>query len=916
MATIEKRTAQVGLDPGSEPNVQVTDILGRSIEGIGGAVSNLGQVLAARQQKQEDFKDQNNYRKLQLDLGQGMADEAQNIAPDGTGFHDQYLQNVYNPARDKFLSSVSPRNRAKFETLLGTDGADTTEWSIKAANAQKDQATVWTKQQINDMQQQSATYISKNPDQYDAYYKQVMDGIDAAPYLSTAEKMEQKHNWDQFAQVSFLNRQMEIDPEGVLRDLGADPRMLSPTTQFGALKKALVIQESGGDSKAVSPKGAIGTMQVMPGTARDIAKEIKDPNFNPNWDPQQVSEYLSNDVVNQRYGDYYLKKMIRTYAPKGGIEAALIAYNGGPARAQAWIDSGRDDSVIPKESADYYKAIMGRLPGMSSSGKGDPKGVELVFNRPSGMAALVKGQTEGDLNPDLVTRVKTSAAALGLDKLKITSGYRSPEDNERVGGAKQSQHMHGNAMDIDVSGYSIEERKQLIQTLSANGITGLGIGTNMIHADLGGRRAWGYANSAGGGAVPAWAQGVIAQHLAGKATVPVGAGPGGPGAGRFATLDYKSRQSFINAADQEVTRRYNAESKVTALQKVQVNQGMDNELASLTRTGKSTGFDETSVSTVLGEDDYLKYAEKKQTALRTFTAKDGISAMTPEEMGDRLADYEPTPGSPTYASDVQVHAAVQKEIDRITRLRATKPDQAALEDPQVKQAERTVDEQMATGKPDPTSVQTFVKAMLDKQKEFGLKPGTEAPVPRPWAIEIGKQLAKIPELSAKNTPEQVNHLLTAQYKALYDVFGDYTDEVILYALAEYKGVGKNTGALIAANMKAIANGGDPLHMQMGPAYDRDAIEQATNPGIWGTIKNFWNGDDGSNPGDAGPPEPAQPVKTSGNETPSPETVLRVISLLNGATPEEEADIANRYGQAAVDAAKRKTAGGAQQDTNE
>jgi hypothetical protein len=911
MATIEKRTAQVGLDGGSAPRVEISDILGRSIEGVGNSLGNLAAKLQDRKEQQDNFKDQNAYRKLQLDLGQGLTDEAQKIAPDGEGFHDQYLSNVYNPARDKFLSTVSPKNRAKFETMLGNDGSDTTEWSIKAANAQKDQTTVWTKQQLDEMQQQNATYISKNPDDYDAYLKSGMDIIDASP-LSTPEKMAQKQQWSQFAQVAILQRNMEIDPEGVLRDLGADPRFLSPTSQFAALKKSLVIQESGGDSKAVSSKGAIGTMQVMPGTARDIAKEIHDENFNPNWDPQQISEYLSNDTVNQRYGDYYLKKQIRDFGPKGGIEAALIAYNGGPARAKAWIESGRDDSVIPKESADYYKAIMGRLPGMGPSGKGDPKGVSLVFSDRTD----IKGQDEAHVNPDLVGRIKTSFAALGIDKVKINSGARDKDENDRVGGAKGSQHLHGNAMDIDVSGYSTAERVQLIRTLSANGITGLGIGSNMIHADLGGRRAWGYANSAGGGAVPAWAQGAIADHLAGKSVSPVTSGAGG-GAARFNGLDYKSRQSFINQADQEVTRRYNAESKATAVQKVQVNQSMDNELASLTRTGQTTGFDEAQVSTVLGEDDYLKWMEKKQTALRTFNAKDGLSAMTPEEMGNRLADYEPTPGSPTYAADVQVQAAVQKEIDRVTRLRATKPDQAALEDPTTKQAQDKVETEMSTGKTDPASVQDFVQKMLTKQKEFGLKPGTEAPVPRPWAIEIGKQLAKIPELGAKNTPEQVNALLTTQYKALYDVFGQYTDEVILYALAEYKGIGKNTGALIAANMQAIANGGDPLHMQFGPEYDRDAIEQATNPGVWGTIRNFISGTDqgDATPEAAGAPEPATPVKRGSGAAPSAEAVNRVVGMLNGATPEDEAAIAADYpDEYAV--AKRKIAAGTQQDPNE
>lgn len=904
MAQIEKRTAQIGLDPGSAPSVQIDDTLARAVGGLGNSVSNVGAMLQERKDKQQDFKDQNNYRKLQLDLSQQMSDEADKMAPDGEGFHDQFLSQVYNPARDKFLASVSPKNRAKFETILGSDGADTADWSYKAADAQKGQAKNWTQQQLSDMQEQSATYISKNPDAYDAYHDSVMKSIDDAPYLSTAEKMKTKHDWDQFAQVSFLNRQMEQDPEGVLRDLGADPRFLSPTTQFGALKKALVIQESGGDASAISSKGAIGVMQVMPGTAIDIAKELHDPNFNPRWNAQEITQYLSNPTVNQRYGDYYLKKQIRDFGARGGIEAALIAYNGGPGRAEAWIKAGRDDSVIPKESANYYKEIMARLPGMAAAGKGDPKGVTLVFSDRTD----IKGQDEAHVNPDLVGRIKTSFAALGIDKVKINSGARDEADNERVGGAKKSQHLHGNAMDIDVSGYSTAERVQLIRTLSANGITGLGIGANMIHADLGGRRAWGYANSAGGGAVPGWAQAAIADHLANKSTVPVGAGNS-----RFSTLDYKSRQSFINQADQEVTRRYNAESKVSALQKVQVNQGMDNEEASLLRTGKSTGFDETTVATVLGEDEYLKWQEKKQTALRTFTAKDGISAMTPEEMGDRLADYTPTEGSPTYASDVKVQAAVQKEIDRVTRLRATKPDQAALEDPDVKAAYEKVDAASAAGPPNPADVQDFVQKMLTKQKDYGLKPGTEAPVPHGWAIEIGKQLAKIPELGQnKTTPAAVNHALIQQYTALQQVFGDYTDEVIMYALAEYKGVGKNTAASIAASMNALAAGGDPWRsLRFGPAYDRDAIEQATNPGFFSKAWDFIRGDtNDAAPEPAGDAQPAEPVKTSGG-VPSGETVLRVISLLNGATPEEEADIASRYGQAAVDAAKRKTAAGTQ-----
>ncbi|MEB4998957.1 hypothetical protein RXP20_28820, partial [Pseudomonas aeruginosa] len=83
----------------------------------------------------------------------------------------------------------------------------------------------------------------------------------------------------------------------------------------------------------------------------------------------------------------------------------------------------------------------------------------------------------------------------------------------------------------------------IIQTLSANGVGGLGIGTNIIHVDLGARRAWGYNNPAGGGAVPKWAQAAIDAHLAGKST-PAVDGVRGKG-GSYKGLTYSDREKFI-----------------------------------------------------------------------------------------------------------------------------------------------------------------------------------------------------------------------------------------------------------------------------------------------------------------------------------------------------------------------------------
>jgi hypothetical protein len=109
---------------------------------------------------------------------------------------------------------------------------------------------------------------------------------------------------------------------------------------------AIEMQESGGREDVVSPKGARGPMQVMPSTARD-------PGFG-------VTPLRDDSAAeNRRFGRDYYAALLKRY--DGDRDAARIAYNGGPARADAWIKAGRDDSVIPAESANYYRQVSSRM---------------------------------------------------------------------------------------------------------------------------------------------------------------------------------------------------------------------------------------------------------------------------------------------------------------------------------------------------------------------------------------------------------------------------------------------------------------------------------------------------------------------------------------------------------------------------
>jgi hypothetical protein len=76
--------------------------------------------------------------------------------------------------------------------------------------------------------------------------------------------------------------------------------------------------------------------------------------------------------------------------------------------------------------------------------------------------------------------------------LQVTSGYRSPAYNKKVGGVKKSQHMLGNAVDILQPGMNTTQRQEFLQAAIDNGFKGIGIYNSFTHLDIrSSRAAWG-----------------------------------------------------------------------------------------------------------------------------------------------------------------------------------------------------------------------------------------------------------------------------------------------------------------------------------------------------------------------------------------------------------------------------------------
>jgi soluble lytic murein transglycosylase-like protein len=110
------------------------------------------------------------------------------------------------------------------------------------------------------------------------------------------------------------------------------------------LLKAVVAAESAFNSKAVSPKGAVGLMQVMPTTARRYGVQADRG--------ASVTAKLTDPDLNIQTGTRYLADLLRLFG--GQTELALAAYNAGEGAV------ARAGNRIPdyKETQSYVQRVM------------------------------------------------------------------------------------------------------------------------------------------------------------------------------------------------------------------------------------------------------------------------------------------------------------------------------------------------------------------------------------------------------------------------------------------------------------------------------------------------------------------------------------------------------------------------------
>ncbi len=115
-----------------------------------------------------------------------------------------------------------------------------------------------------------------------------------------------------------------------------------------ALVLAIIKQESAFDAKISSPAGAMGLMQLMPSTARPLAKELGVKKL-------QEKSLTSDPAFNVQLGRLYLEKLIDRF--NGSYIMAVAAYNAGPSRVRDWVILYGDPRLPDTDAIDWVENI-------------------------------------------------------------------------------------------------------------------------------------------------------------------------------------------------------------------------------------------------------------------------------------------------------------------------------------------------------------------------------------------------------------------------------------------------------------------------------------------------------------------------------------------------------------------------------
>ena len=166
-----------------------------------------------------------------------------------------------------------------------------------------------------------------NPNLRDNYYNLIL-------CLEKLKKFQQARGYadrlSRFQPLRGKNNTIPIELYRLLYPLYYTDHLQKHTTNYEIdplFVAAMIREESSYNADIVSYAGAVGLMQIMPATGRELASRLKIPRFN--------TKMLYDPDINIQMGSWYMKSLMNQFDNDHALVAG--AYNGGPGRMRRWI---------------------------------------------------------------------------------------------------------------------------------------------------------------------------------------------------------------------------------------------------------------------------------------------------------------------------------------------------------------------------------------------------------------------------------------------------------------------------------------------------------------------------------------------------------------------------------------------------
>lgn len=306
----------------------------------------------------------------------------------------------------------------------------------------------------------------------------------------------------------------------------------------------------------------------------------------------------------------------------------------------------------------------------------------------------------------------------------------------------------------------------------------------------------------------------------------------------YSVLDTDERMALQTDADSEWTRRQKETREATALERYQVKQALENDIAQIEATGEPGNVDPQTVVDTLGEDDAAKWLEDRRLASDTFAAVSVMDSMSNDQIEEHLDGLEPKAGAADFSRRQAVYEKAERRANKLLDLRLKDPAKAVEESPLVKRAQENYNPAR------PETIQGVVRARLAAQEQVGIPQSMRKPVTRKEAYEIIAPIQTIIDMAdakgfmamskAKSTAErraireQAKASTKAEVLAVLDqvgeIYGPYAEEVMAFAIAESVR-DKEVGELMNGIMQKMRRGESPSNAETRGL--EDATEAST-----------------------------------------------------------------------------------------